>query len=99
MSACFLSQVREIVLSLVRALIKRNPVETLQYFLPTTCQSIEKLLNTSESVMLLTDEKEDLKIIWYLILFMKFVDLKENDYDCVLVMYSHQAEEFLRSYC
>ncbi|CAF1134879.1 unnamed protein product [Rotaria sordida] len=70
---CLSSRVRDIVSSLVQALVKGNPVETLKYLMPKTCESIEKILNNSESTILLTDHKGDIELTWYLILFAELV--------------------------
>ena len=70
---CLSPKVRTIVSCLIRALVKGNPLETLKYFLPKTCESIEKLLNNSESYMLLTDHKEDIELTWYLSIFAELV--------------------------
>jgi len=70
--ACFSSKVRYIVRCLIRALTKGNPIETLKYLLPTTCESIEKILNNSESI--LTDDKGDIELIWHLNLFTELVN-------------------------
>ncbi len=70
---CLSSNVRDIVSSLVEALIKGNPSETLKYFLPKTSESIEQILNRSESNIFLTNEKENLELTWYLLLFGKLV--------------------------
>ena len=70
---CLSSNVRDIVSSLVEALIKGNPSETLKYFLPKTSESIEQILNSSESNVFLTNEKENLELTWYLLLFAKLV--------------------------
>jgi hypothetical protein len=70
--ACFSSEVRYIVSCLIEALIKGNPMETLKYLLPTTCESIKKILNNSESI--LTDDKGDIELIWHLNLFAELVN-------------------------
>jgi len=65
--------VRKFVAGLILPLVKNNPEETLKYFLPKTCNSIEKIMNSSESTVLLTDHKGDLELTWYLILFSELV--------------------------
>jgi hypothetical protein len=70
-SACLLPRVRDSISCIVLALVKGNPIETLKYFLPKTCKSIEQILNNSESIVLLTDHKEDIELTWYLFLFAK----------------------------
>jgi hypothetical protein len=67
---CLSSKVRDIVACLIRALIRGNPIETLKYFFPITCESIEQILINSES----TDWKEDIELTWYLILFAELVN-------------------------
>ncbi len=62
-------KVRDIVSCLIQALVKGNPIETLKYFLPKTCESIEQILQNSES----TNHREDVELTWYLFLFSKFV--------------------------
>jgi len=70
--ACFSSKVRYIVSCLIGAFIQGNPIETLKYLLPTTCESIENILNNSESI--LTDDKGDIELIWHLNLFAELVN-------------------------
>ncbi|CAF4252294.1 unnamed protein product [Rotaria sp. Silwood2] len=70
---CLSSRARDIVSGLVEGLVKGNPVETLKYLMPKTCESIEKILNHSESTILLTDHKGDIELTWYLILFAELV--------------------------
>jgi hypothetical protein len=72
-NACLSSKVRDIVSCIVLPLVKGNPIETLKYFLPKTCESIEKILNNSDLIVLLTDHKEDIELTWYLFLFAKLV--------------------------
>jgi hypothetical protein len=66
---CLSPKVRDIVSALIRALVMGNPIETLKYFLPKTCETIGKLLKNID----LTDDKEDIELIWYLILFSELV--------------------------
>ena len=68
---CFSSNVRDIVSSLVEALIKGNPGETMKYFLPKISESIEQIFQNSDSI--LTNEKENVELSWYLLLFTKLV--------------------------
>ena len=70
---CLSPKVQKFVAGLVRALIDSRPIETLTYFLPKTCASIEKIMNNSESTVLLTDHKGDVELTWYLILFAELV--------------------------
>ena len=80
---CFSSNVRDIVSSLLEALIKGNPSETLKYFLPKTSESIEQIFNNSESNLFVTNEKENLELTWYLLLFAKLVRVRGD----VLLLY------------
>jgi hypothetical protein len=73
---CLSSKARDIVTCLVLALVKGNPIETLKYFLPKTCESIEKILNNSGSNVLLNDDQEDIELTWYLILLSKLVEAR-----------------------
>ncbi|CAF4333106.1 unnamed protein product, partial [Rotaria sordida] len=66
-------KVRKLVTGLVQAIVKCNPDETIKYLLPKTYDSIEKIMNTSESSVLLTDHKGDIELNWYLILFSELV--------------------------
>ena len=70
---CLSPKVRNIVACLIRALVKGNPIETLKYFLPKACESIERILQNSESHASLTDHKEDIELNWYLSLFGELV--------------------------
>ncbi|CAF3884238.1 unnamed protein product [Rotaria sordida] len=74
LSCAFLSsKVRKLVTGLVQAIVKCNPDETIKYLLPKIYDSIEKIMNTSESNVLLTDHKGDIELNWYLILFSELV--------------------------
>jgi len=65
----FSSKARPLVTSLIRAILKNNPAETLKYLLPQTC---EKIMNNSE-ISVLNDHKGDLALVWYLTLFSELV--------------------------
>jgi hypothetical protein len=80
---CLSSKVRDIVACLVRALVKGNPIETLKYFLSKTCESIEKILQNSESTISLNNDHEDIELTWYLSLFAELVRARGD----VLVTY------------
>lgn len=71
--ACLSPKVRDIVSWLILALIRGNPIEGLKYFLPKTCESIEKILNNYELSELSTDSKEDIELTWYLFLFAELL--------------------------
>ncbi|CAF3301587.1 unnamed protein product, partial [Rotaria sp. Silwood2] len=74
LSGSFLSpKVRKLVAGLIRALVKGNPIETLKYFLPKTCESIENIMDHADSSGLLIDHKGDIELNWYLILFAEFL--------------------------
>jgi proteasome activator subunit 4 len=74
LSCEFLSpKVRKFIGELVRSIAKNKPTETLKYLLPKTCNSIEKIMTSSESNTLLTDDKGDLELTWYLTLFSELV--------------------------
>jgi hypothetical protein len=92
--ACLSPKVRDIVSCLVRALIKANPIETLKYFLPKTCESIERILNNSEPTVLLTDYKEDIELNWYLTLFIELVHARGDAlliYKTMIMSVFHQC--------
>ncbi|CAF0793633.1 unnamed protein product [Rotaria sordida] len=67
------AKVRKIVASLVQAIVLGDPVETLKYLLPKTCDSINKIMNDAEGHGLLTDHKGDKELTWYLFLFSELV--------------------------
>ncbi|CAF5108102.1 unnamed protein product, partial [Rotaria sp. Silwood1] len=73
-SCPFLSvKARKLVCGLVLSIVKCNPDEIIKYLLPKTYNSIEKLMNTFESNVLLTDHKGDIELIWYSILFSELL--------------------------
>lgn len=82
-SSCLSSKVRDIGSCLVRALVKGNPIETLKCFLPKICQSIQIILDNAESSILVADEKENIELTWYLIVFAELVHARGD----VLVAY------------
>ncbi len=67
---------RKFAAGLIRPLVKNNPEEILEYILPKTCQAIETIMNNSELTELSTDDKGDLELIWYLILFCELLDAR-----------------------
>lgn len=81
--SCLSPKVREFVASLIRALVQANPIETLKYFLPKTCESIERILNTVELSVWASDQKEDIELTWYLTLFAELVDTRGD----ILLLY------------
>jgi hypothetical protein len=80
---CLSPKVRDIVSCLIQALVKGNPIETLKYFLPKTCESIEKILKDSESTISSSKDHEDIELTWYLSLFSELVRARGD----VLVTY------------
>lgn len=68
----FTPKVGKLVTGLVRAILKGNPVETLKYLLPQTCERIENIMSHSETTIL-TDHKGDSELTWCLILFSELV--------------------------
>jgi hypothetical protein len=68
----FSRKASKLLTGLVHAILKSNPMETLKYLLPQTCELIEKILLQSES-SILTDHKGDSELTWCLILFSELV--------------------------
>jgi len=83
--SCLSPQVRSIVSCLVQGLVKGNPMETLKYFLPKTCESIINIKSI--------DEKEDIELNWYLSLFVELVrargDILVNYKSMILSVFHH----------
>ncbi|CAF0768198.1 unnamed protein product [Adineta steineri] len=75
-NACLSSKARGIICSLIQALVKGNPVETLKYLLPKTCESIDKIIQNSGSSILLTDHEGDVELTWYLFLFAELLNAR-----------------------
>jgi hypothetical protein len=80
---CLSPKVRAIISCLFQALVKGNPIETLKYFLPKTCESIERVLQNSESTISSSSDREDIELTWYLSLFAELVRARGD----VLVTY------------
>jgi hypothetical protein len=80
---CLSPKVRDIVSCLIEALVKGNPIETLKYFLPKTCESIKQILQNSESTISSNNDHEDIELTWYLYLFAELVRARGD----VLVTY------------
>jgi hypothetical protein len=76
-------KVRDIVSCLIQALVKGNPIEALKYFLPKTCESIERIRQNSESTLSSNNDHEDIELTWYLCLFGDLVRARGD----VLVTY------------
>ncbi len=68
----FSSKISKLLTSLVQAILKSNPIETLKYLLPQTCERIEKIFNQSD-MSVLKDHKGDSELTWCLILFSELV--------------------------
>lgn len=68
----FTPKVGKLVTGLVRAILKGNPVETLKYLLPQTCERIENIMTHSETTILV-DHKGDSELTWSLILFSELL--------------------------
>ena len=81
--SCLSANVRDIDSCLVRALVQGNPIETLKDFLPKICQSIERILNNDLGSVILSDEKENIELTWYLTVFEELVQTRGN----ILVTY------------
>ncbi len=81
---CLSAKVRPIVSCLMKALVKGNPIETLKYFLPKTCESIQKIFPI--------EEKEDIELTWYLSLFVELVRARGDvllDYKTIIMSVFH----------
>jgi hypothetical protein len=68
----FSPKVSKLLTGLVQAILKSNPIETLKYLLPQTCERIEKIISQSD-MSILTDHKGDSELTWCLILFSELV--------------------------
>jgi hypothetical protein len=71
----FSRKVSKLLTGLVQAILKVNPVETLKYLLPQTCERIENILSQSE-ISILIDHKGDSELTWYLILFSELISAR-----------------------
>ncbi len=92
--ACLSLRARGVICGLIQALVKRNPVETLKYLLPKTCESINKIINNSESRILLTDHKGDMELTWYLFLFAELLTARGDallNYKKMIMCVFHQC--------
>jgi hypothetical protein len=89
--ACLSFRARGIICGLIQSLVKRNPVETLKYLLPKTCESINKIINNSE---LLTDHKGDMELTWDLFLFAELLTARGDallNYKKMIMCVFHQC--------
>ncbi|CAF4475976.1 unnamed protein product [Rotaria sp. Silwood2] len=96
--ACWPSKVRKLVTGLVRAIIMGDPVETLKYLLPKTCESINKIMNDPEGNALLTDHKGDKELTWYLVLFSELVRVRGDAlmiYKEMIISVFHQCIQII----
>ncbi|UJR24623.1 hypothetical protein I4U23_005997 [Adineta vaga] len=87
-------KVRSLVCSLVRGLMKGNPIETLEYFMSKTCESIEKIWKTTKSTGFLIDHEEDIELNWYLNVFMELVRARGDtllSYRSMIMSVFHQC--------
>ncbi|CAF4303396.1 unnamed protein product [Rotaria sp. Silwood2] len=69
---CYSPKTSKLLTGLIQALLKSNPIETLNYLLPQTYERIEKILSQSDMVIL-NDHKGDSELTWRLILFSELV--------------------------
>ena len=72
-NACWPSKVKTIIGGLVKAIIVRDPVQTLKSLLPRTCEAIDRLVDELGEVALSTDPRGDNELHWYLILFAELL--------------------------
>lgn len=78
------TKIRPIVSCLMSALVKGNPIETLKYFLPKTCEAIQKITPN--------EEKEDIELTWYLSLFVQLVHARGDvliNYKTIIISVFH----------
>jgi hypothetical protein len=89
----FSRKVNQLLTGLVQAMIKGNPIETLKYLLPQTCERIEKILCQSE-ISILTDHKGDSELTWCLILFSELMSARGDTliiYKSMILSIFHQC--------
>ncbi|UJR17800.1 hypothetical protein I4U23_004699 [Adineta vaga] len=60
---------------LVRPILQTNPIETLKYLLPQTCERIEKILDDWEATIF-TDYQGDPELTWYVVLFSELLQAR-----------------------
>lgn len=68
----FSPKISKLLNGIVQSLLKGDPVETLKYFLPQTCERIENIITQSDSSVL-SDHKGDVELTWCLALFSELV--------------------------
>ncbi len=82
--------------------MKNNPKEILEYILPKTCQTIEILImNNFESNILLIDDKDDMELTWYLILFSELVNTRGDillNYKEMIMSIFHRCISIVNKY-
>jgi hypothetical protein len=92
---CLSSNVRQLVGGLVRAIVNGNPVETLKYLLPKTCESIETLINKSER---LEHDKGDIELSWHLNIFSELLHARGDTlltYKQTIMSVFHRCVHFI----
>ncbi|CAF1072340.1 unnamed protein product [Rotaria sordida] len=74
-ASSFTPRVSKLLTDLVQPILEANPIETLKYLMPQTCERIEKIVHDSETTIL-TDHKGDMELTWCLILFSKLLEAR-----------------------
>ncbi|CAF4773691.1 unnamed protein product [Rotaria sp. Silwood2] len=69
---CYSPKTSKLLMGLIQAMLKSNPIETLNYLLPQTYECIEKILSQS-NMIILNDHKGDSELTWHLIMFSELV--------------------------
>ncbi|CAF3469088.1 unnamed protein product [Rotaria socialis] len=91
-ASSFTPRVSKLLTDLVQPILEANPIETLKYIMPQTCERIEKIMHDSEATIL-TDHKGDMELTWCLILFSKLLQARG---DTLLVYKSMISSVFHR---
>ncbi len=74
-ASAFTPRVSKLLTDLVQPILEANPIETLKYLMPQTCERIEKIMDDSETTIL-TDHKGDMELTWCLVLFSKLLQAR-----------------------
>ncbi|CAF1939925.1 unnamed protein product [Rotaria magnacalcarata] len=74
-ASSFTPRVSKLLTDLVQPILEANPIETLKYIMPQTCERIEKIMHDSATTIL-TDHKGDMELTWCLILFSKLLQAR-----------------------
>ncbi|CAF3400805.1 unnamed protein product [Rotaria socialis] len=74
-ASSFTPRVSKLLTDLVQPILETNPIETLKYIMPQTCERIEKIMHDSEATIL-TDHKGDMELTWCLVLFSKLLQAR-----------------------